>query len=66
MNKAVNMKYKKMYVAPAVEMVVVATEGMLATSPGNGIIIGGGDDKVDSETDQLSARQRGEWGNLWK
>ena len=59
---------RKRYISPAVEVLVVASSAMLATSPGNGngIIVGGGDgDSVDSES-QLSAERRGSWGNLWK
>ena len=59
---------RKTYISPTVEVLVVASSAMLATSPGNGngIIVGGGDgDSVDSES-QLSMRRRGTWGNLWQ
>ena len=59
---------RKTYISPTVEVLVVASSAMLATSPGNGngIIVGGGDDdSVDSES-QLSMRRRGSWGNLWQ
>ncbi len=60
---------RKTYISPTVEVLVVASSAMLATSPGNGngIIVGGGDgDSVDSEESQLSMRRRGTWGNLWQ
>ena len=68
MKRCSAMKYRKVYVAPVVEELVFASNGMLATSPndGNGIIIGGGDDRVESDIDQLSAGRRGSWGNLWR
>ena len=68
MKRCFVMRYRKVYVAPAVEELVFAANGMLASSPndGNGIIIGGGDGKVESDIDQLSAGRRGSWGNLWQ
>lgn len=57
---------KKKYISPSVETFVFVSSSMLASSQGNGIIIGGGDEKVDSDADQLSAGRRGSWGNLWK
>ena len=68
MKRCFVMRYRKVYVAPAVEELVFAANGMLASSPndGNGIIIGGGDDRVESDSDQLSAGRRGSWGNLWQ
>ena len=68
MKRCFVMRYRKVYVAPAVEELVFAANGMLASSPndGNGIIIGGGDDRVESDIDQLSADRRGSWGNLWQ
>ena len=59
---------RKTYISPTVEVLVVASSAMLATSPGNGngVIVGGGDgDSVDSES-QLSMRRRGTWGDLWQ
>ena len=62
------MRNKKDYIAPVVEEFVYITNNMLAGSygEGNGVIIGGDNDPVDSDIDQLSAGRRGSWGNLWK
>lgn len=59
---------KKVYVAPAVEVIIYVTDSLLAGSynQGNGVISGGGDEEADSDIDQLSARRRGSWGNLWE
>lgn len=55
---------KKTYIAPAVTEMTMVTEAMVAAS----IQIITGNGNVDTKEDgvQLSNRQRGEWGNLWK
>ena len=50
---------KKEYIKPELMVEVIETVEMIATS------MRMYDDKVDTETNQLSTGRRGQWGNLW-
>ncbi len=59
---------KKVYIAPAVEVVELETLSMLAQSGlDNNIGIGNGGSSTGGEgIEPQTNRYRGEWGNLWK
>ena len=56
---------KKLYIAPAIEMVELETESQMMTVSGEQGSVGTGKDPVGDETPNLSREHRGTWGDLW-
>ena len=57
---------KKLYMAPAIEMVRLETESQMMAISGEQGSVSTGKDPVGNETPGLSHEHRGTWGNLWE
>ena len=57
---------KKRYMAPEATNVELALSPVMTTVSGEQGNAGAGDGTVGDSTPDLSAGNRGEWGNLWK
>ena len=57
---------KQKYITPRVEIVEIDVPQLRLAASGETDDAGSGKDPVGDETEDLSNRRRGEWGNLWK
>lgn len=57
---------KKRYIAPQLEIVTLDTPVLMLTASGETGSAGTGSGSVGDETEDLSTRRRGTWGNLWE
>ncbi len=57
---------KQKYITPRVEIVEIDVPQLMLVASGETDDAGTGKDPVGDETEDLSNRHRGEWGNLWK
>ena len=57
---------KQQYIAPRMEIVELDAPGLILAASGETGSAGTGGGSVGDETEDLSNRRRGGWGNLWE
>ena len=57
---------RKKYTAPQIEIVEFVAPELMIGASGQKEQVGAGDKEVGDDTDDLSRRKRGTWGNLWE